>query len=266
MPEYIHNAYYPIVLEEAKSLPLYIAVVGVVKKEKGILRPDGIEHHQLLFTKRGEGFAHIGKNTHIVKKDTVFYLPKGTAHQYYGNVNPWTTYCITFGGGTTSDLLGKEPFIASLERFEYYEKQIRHMIGLERNADWPYQTSVLLYELLLSLRRDMKAGRRSNGKWDDVMNYLMEHYHRPISLEELAACCKMSPQSFCRAFKKRYGVRPFEYLTLLRIQKAKELFMREKELSVKEISRMVGYHDPSYFGMLFKKYEHMTPQTFRDFN
>ncbi len=261
--EYTYNAYYPIVLEEARRLPLYIAVVGRVQKENGIFRPGGIEHHQLLFTKHGEGRAYLGKKPYAVKKDTVFYLPQGATHHYCGEINPWTTYCITFGGVAASFLFENEPFIASLEHFDHYEERILSMMAMERDENWAYRTSVLLYEILLNLKKDIQC---KQVKRDDAMQYMIQNYDKQISLEELAALAHISPQSFCRAFKNKYGVRPLEYITLLRMQKAKELLIRDRTLTVKEIGRLVGYQDPSYFGMLFKKYEHMTPQTFRDYN
>lgn len=261
-----YNAYYPLVLDEAKELPLYIAVIGIVEKENGIFRPKGIEHYQLLFTKSGEGTAVTHQGKLSVKEHSVFIIPPNTAHNYRGKVNPWKTYCITFNGIAAQHILKNETGVFRLANFDLYETMFFNILECKNKEDFIYKSSGLLYPLLLQLKKDILSKSTGKEKTNEVIKYMEENYNRQITLPELARIANLTPQSFCRSFKSTYKVRPFEYITLLRIQKAKELLTANRELSISEISRIVGYSSASYFGMLFKKYEKITPETFREFN
>ena len=73
----------------------------------------------------------------------------------------------------------------------------------------------------------------------------------------------LSPYYFSKLFKEETGENFIEYLTKLRIQKAKELLV-DKEKSMKEICGQVGYSDPNYFSRIFKKSVGVTPTEYRE--
>jgi YesN/AraC family two-component response regulator len=58
-------------------------------------------------------------------------------------------------------------------------------------------------------------------------------------------------------------MRPFEYLTGIRIQKAKEMLTGSGSFKLTEIARSSGYNDTSYFCAVFKEHEGVTPIEFR---
>jgi two-component system response regulator YesN len=64
------------------------------------------------------------------------------------------------------------------------------------------------------------------------------------------------------SFKSNYGVGIIEYLTHVRIQKAKQLLCSTTK-TVKEIAEMCGYSDQNYFSKVFLKHCDMTPTAYR---
>jgi AraC family transcriptional regulator, arabinose operon regulatory protein len=74
----------------------------------------------------------------------------------------------------------------------------------------------------------------------------------------------LSKEYLCQLFKKINGFSIFDYITDVRLAKAKTLLIKERNEKIKNISRMCGYEDVSYFGMVFKKKEGMTPAKFRE--
>jgi len=74
---------------------------------------------------------------------------------------------------------------------------------------------------------------------------------------------ELSPPYFAKIFKEETGNTFVDYVTELRLEKAKELLL-QNQLSFKEISFAVGYRDPNYFSRVFKKYFHMSPREFRN--
>jgi two-component system response regulator YesN len=83
-----------------------------------------------------------------------------------------------------------------------------------------------------------------------------------ISLEELARRVEISPFYFSKLFKEETGENFIDYITMARMQKAKDL-LRDHTLSIKEVSGSSGYSDPNYFSKLFKKIMGLTPTEYR---
>lgn len=90
-----------------------------------------------------------------------------------------------------------------------------------------------------------------------------ENLSSEISLEEISKRVEISPFYFSKLFKEETGENFIEYITIARMQKAKEL-LRDQSRSIKEISAASGYADPNYFSKLFKKVVGMTPTEYRE--
>lgn len=92
--------------------------------------------------------------------------------------------------------------------------------------------------------------------------YIHDHFNEAITLEQVAINVKLSPNYFSNLFKQEFGETFIDYLTKVRLEKAKA-YLEENQLSLKEISFMVGYKDPNYFSRVFKKYFHESPKRFQ---
>lgn len=93
-------------------------------------------------------------------------------------------------------------------------------------------------------------------------SFINENYHLDISLEDTANYCNLSSFYFSKIFKKDKKQNFINYLTEIRINKAKSL-LRETGLSIKEITSSIGYKDPNYFTRVFKKVVDCSPTEFR---
>lgn len=93
--------------------------------------------------------------------------------------------------------------------------------------------------------------------------YISSHFNRDISLDDVSREVDISPYYFSKIFKEETGENFIEYLTGIRMEKAKEL-LQNTELSMKEICSQVGYSDPNYFSRSFKKNIGVTPTEFKE--
>ena len=94
-------------------------------------------------------------------------------------------------------------------------------------------------------------------------NYIDRHYMDPnISLNEVAAQVNLSPSHFSMVFSQETSQTFKEYLTEVRIRKAKEL-LRMTNAKSYEIAYQVGYNDPHYFSYVFRKNTGLSPTEFR---
>ena len=92
-----------------------------------------------------------------------------------------------------------------------------------------------------------------------VVRYMEEHFSDPeISMTALADSFDLSTTRFSLSFKEKTGMSPLDYLTLLRVEKAKEL-LASTDLTIRDISVQVGYYDSGSFIRRFKQVTGETP-------
>ena len=102
----------------------------------------------------------------------------------------------------------------------------------------------------------------SNQLIEKACSYIDLNISKNIQLEEIAEMLGFSKYYFSKIFKRYKNINFVDYITLRRIEKAKEL-LSNLRLSVKEIAADIGYNDPNYFANVFKKREGISPTEYR---
>lgn len=95
-----------------------------------------------------------------------------------------------------------------------------------------------------------------------VIDIIEKRYGEKISLAELAAASFISETALCRSFKKHIGCSVFDYITALRITKAKEMLVNTS-LSLEEIAVRTGFCSANYLCLVFKKSTGSAPSKYR---
>ncbi len=113
--------------------------------------------------------------------------------------------------------------------------------------------------------RDVVQNRekQSASSVERAKAYISERYNKDISLDEVSREVDISPYYFSKLFKEETGSNFIEYLTSIRINKAKQL-ISGSDMSMKEICTEVGYSDPNYFSRIFKKNVGVTPTEYKE--
>lgn len=96
----------------------------------------------------------------------------------------------------------------------------------------------------------------------EAKKYIEEHFKEPISLEIVSDYVGFNTNYFSSLFKKEAGLTFLEYLTEVRMKKAKEL-LQETNMNVATICEEVGYSDSKYFTKCFTKYTNLKPNQYR---
>ncbi|TXK78380.1 response regulator [Paenibacillus sp. N3.4] len=110
-----------------------------------------------------------------------------------------------------------------------------------------------------------KRNGKSNNVIERVRHFIEERYPDNLTVANIAEGVYLSQTYVSLLFKQETGETIYEYLTKIRIEKAKEL-LHDPRNKFYEVCEAVGYSDPSHFSKLFKKITGLTPSMYRNQN
>lgn len=111
--------------------------------------------------------------------------------------------------------------------------------------------------------RDRASQKKYARLIEDAKEYIRQNFcSEEISLNMVAASVNLSPNHFSTIFSQEMGQTFIEYLTFVRMEKAKEL-LRNSNMKTSDIAFQVGYRDAHYFSYIFKKTQECTPREYR---
>ena len=130
-----------------------------------------------------------------------------------------------------------------------------------------------IYEIISYLASYLKENRlnEENGQpinetdlqaLDELTHYMDEHYNFNITLQTLSTIACMSKKKKKKLFKSVYNMSITEYIQRKRISVAEHMLI-QTDLTIAEISRSVGYSNPSRLIEIFKRYYGFTPSKYR---
>lgn len=223
----------------------------------------------LIYSLGGDIVGQIGgEPVTIGSGDLVCMLP-GTEYSF-GSRSPldeWTHYFwIHFTGCEAERTLlrsgitpGKVYSLGQCEEaFAYYEKLFSEF--RTQGEDFEYSAAVQLRYLLYVFGKAAKEN--AVGRLDKSIRYIHTHLRYGLTVEGLAAMEFLGVSRYREIFRSVTGVSPLEYVTRLRIERAKDL-LSQNDSSVAEVAEAVGYTNRNYFQRLFRKYTGKTPGEFR---
>jgi len=141
-------------------------------------------------------------------------------------------------------------------QFEGVSDKVNHYGDLEKQEeleqDWQQPESVSRWHPTPAVLQAVEQGKR----------FVELHYAEEITVERVAQEVCLTPYYYSKIFSRVSGHTLVDYLTLVRMEKAKQL-LSDPAVSIKEACFAVGYNDPNYFSRVFKKITGQTPTEFR---
>ena len=113
------------------------------------------------------------------------------------------------------------------------------------------------------LRLNDQGSAADSGLWlnryvEKAVYHIDHHYTEDLKVPDIAAACGLSESHFRRVFEENTGMRPNDYLNMVRVNKACELMMR-KDSSMEDIGKAVGFQTTSGFNRNFKRLTGYSP-------
>ncbi len=160
-------------------------------------------------------------------------------------------------------------FIVELQnavQSKYPEKELNTVPALElvnivMTKNYFFEVFDIVRNFVISLAESFSSNA-SNSTILKVLQYVKNNFKEDLKLELLGELFNCNSAYLGKKFKEHTGV-PFNtYLDVIRIDAAKEM-LKNTDLKIYQISKLVGYSNTDYFFLKFKKHTNMTPKKFK---
>lgn len=262
----------PSIIDKDKFL--YVQEMGIMYGYPTFYtRRENLPSFELLYTEAGRACLEYNGRVYHLEAGDFFFIDCMDYHYYYvESEHTWDCRFVHIYG---LDVIRRyyTQFVAAAggyvihtppsSKIPMYITSIIHSYEPRRkNSDLIAAMHILqlLTEAVLNAENDESS--EGSNKIQDIAQYIDEYYDQDIDLDMLSSYFSISKSYLPKVFKAQIGCTPTEYLSRVRIQSAKEL-LRRTDAPVRDIARMVGIDNFSYFIKLFKKYESFTPLDFR---
>lgn len=256
--------------------PFTFDSIGNHWNQERIWRPKGYPHYHYLQTEKGIGRIEIQKKEYRLHEGEGILVAPMVSHSYERETPEWTTRFATFTGTIEcgiAQMLGSRPVIIT-------EKEQSARIGaliddIMNKYDNPppdaKSLSIDCYCLLMNFAdgiytRELRNDPLYKRYVEPAVKEIETHYGTELTVRELSARLYITPQYLSRLFGRFLGCSAYEYLTIYRINKAKELLLTNPRMEVQKIAQQVGFLDTSHFIAMFRKMTGITPLEYRKFN
>lgn len=273
--QYFHT---PSTKELASSL--YITWAGHrICHPDHCIGPRVLNNYKIIFILKGKGTLKQENAIFHLREGNIFLLFPNVKHLYFADPDdPWEIMWVSFNGNICDDimeLLQKNPvdpviYNASTNRIiELFKK----VIGFLNSNEEPHALKSTGYFYLL-LSEIIGLGSQTSDFSQTVSNeeivtrsitFIEMNYYNDINVDMISKSVNYSRSYLSRLFKKSTGYSVPEYISLVRIKKAKRLLL-QSSLNINEVAKSVGFNDPFYFSRSFKKITGVSPISYKSEN
>lgn len=250
------------------------------------------EEIQLTLILKGEGTLVVGNNMHPFSANQIYLIGANMPHvfksdsSYFEHGSDKTVHSLTIFFNTQGKLasLFSLPelksvysfFSSNYSGFRIPQHAFADISGRILSIKYASGMDQLMqfFQLLKSLTAIDHVDPLSNNvepkdfsdhegmRISNIYNYIMQHYNRDLTLEEVAAAAYMTPPAFCRYFKKHTRVTFVTFLNEVRINEACKKLLEGKYDSVSSVAYDCGFNSITNFNRVFKSTTGKSPRAY----
>lgn len=146
---------------------------------------------------------------------------------------------------------------------------LRHILQETQSAQAGYEAicqaymEILILRLMRTIRFSVATGSPAvSNQCAAIRHYIDTHYKESLRLETLAQEAHLNKYYLAHAFREQYGMSPIHYMISRRIEESRYL-LRETDMSMSQIARVLGFSSASYFSQSFRRSEGISPMEYR---
>lgn len=262
--------------EDTVKKPFYIYECGYYRcGSKFRMEHKERDHYLILLTISGVGIIISDGLTYRVPKESAVLVDCSKDVEYYTTgPNTWEMYwCYISGSGlepyeaylndrneTVLEFTDVEPARKAMESLNFHAGHLSELSDFFISNDISDVLTAMANQKHQQLRSSIKP--KQVEIIDACTQYMEEHYQEKVSLEEISAMLDVTKYYLIRIYKDVNKITPYEYLTLYRINKAKDMIRNTSE-SIENISAQCGFLNANTFIRAFKKCVGRTPTSYK---
>jgi len=232
--------------------------------------------HLLIITTQGHGTVQLDKKEYSLSRESAYWFAPahtfGMKSEAEDGIEAYLFYFDMYREAEEGALL--HPLHDERE-FEHQETiavtsageltllcdAVVRMHGSE-SAQERFRAQYAFQELIYTLlNKKPSLTDHGSSSIERAKAYMELHYSDSLSIEQLGAIAGVSPKYFVDLFKKTFGLSSNDYLTELRMNKAKQ-FLNRSDVKLRDIAHQVGYQDEFYFSRKFKQVVGVSPSVY----
>lgn len=142
-----------------------------------------------------------------------------------------------------------------------------YLLSFREDAHAVLWKNHLLNDIWFLLTIDIEELQNTSGLGQDPLmkkakQWIEAKADGNVIMKDIARSLRLHPVQFTRRFQNVFGMNPYQYLTVIRMEKAKSLLMHT-DFTIDHIARNCGYSNGFYFSRMFTKYTKMNPSEYR---
>lgn len=236
--------------------------------------------HEIVVVCAGEGTFTVGGVAYEAAEGDILIYNKGVLHEEYSSrEKPIQTYYCGFSfpalpQGASDWVIppDREPFlraghafaeISSLMKMLFHESSLKEE-GHETVSRHLLDSIIILIRRAVLSEKSMKKQETSDLAVR-IKDYIDQNYTHNLTLKSLGEHFHVNPYYVSHVFKEKYNLSPIRYAIHRRMGEATRLLV-STEMKVWEIATILGYENPNYFSIIFKRVTGQSPNRFRESN
>lgn len=219
---------------------------------------------------KGQGTVTVNGTTFYPASGSIYILPEGSDHIYYsGSKDPWVKIWFNIKGLLIDSLMQiyRLDGINLIEGLNIEELFYKFYYAAQSNdtsrREKFNKTAVIFHEIVAKISSYIHSPKLFHSpEAVKLKNYIDGHIKGDIRIKDLGNQIFRSPSQTIRIFKKEFGLTPYDYFLIKKIDAAK-LLLQNTNLTVKEIALRLHFADEHYFSNCFKSKTGQSPLAFR---
>lgn len=247
---------------------------------------------EIFYVLDGRGQYFIENNFYSFEKGSLFVISNNELHKSQLRPGEQFKVIVVMFDPSLLSLLKMEDGFSPLDIFYNHPDNFSHQLDTdpetgkkleklfyaiqeeyERETDVSMRVIVSYLQcLLVEINRAYKEKTLTKGTFrkqlklkeivSKSIDYVEEHYTEDINLTRVADFAGVSPSYLSSEFKKETGISFIDYMSVKRIQAAKEI-LETTNLPITDIAFQIGYKNVTHFNLVFKKFVGKSPSKFR---
>lgn len=241
----------------------------VIKKGEGIVSVDltayNVKSGDIIIVLPGQLHSIEQKENKIMEYENILFKPQLLKSSGYDICNDSFIDSILLGNSNIVSFINEQNSIHN-----QIIKTITEIDALCETRPYGFQLAVkgMLFEIVFLLisqeasDNKKRTNKKSLEKIKSIINYLENHYHENITIEQMAKECFYSKSYFMKFFKETMGISFISYLNDYRLEIAAKKLISSSE-NILDIAISCGFDNLSYFNRSFKKKFGISPGKYR---